>query len=109
MLHDFKRYQHEINIRGNGSFVALPKIETETGKKSFVHQGDSIFNRIEKIIRDDISILRFKKKVKHYKRKAVHNEPTGLHLNFHLSLMKKLLNFLSHSLFYDDFDLKDCY
>ena len=33
----FKRCEHEINTRGNGSCVVLPKIRTEAGKKSFAY------------------------------------------------------------------------
>ena len=45
-------------------YVVLPKMFTETGKKSFAYQGARIFNRLEKTTRDEISILLFKKKLK---------------------------------------------
>ena len=60
----FKRCEHEINTRGNGSCVVLPKMRTETGKKSFPYQGVFIFNRLEKAPRDEISIVLFKEKLK---------------------------------------------
>ena len=60
----FKRCEHEINTRGNGSCVVLPKMRTETGKKSFAYQGARVFNRLEKTIRDEISLLLFKEKLK---------------------------------------------
>ena len=55
----FKRCEHEINTR-----VVLPKMRTETGKKSFAYQGARIFNRLEKTTRDEKSILLFKGKLK---------------------------------------------
>ena len=58
------RCEHEINTRGNGSCVVLPKMRTETGKKSFAYQGARIFNRLEKTTRDEKSILLFKGKLK---------------------------------------------
>ena len=62
----FKRCEHEINTRGNGScvVVVLPKMRTETGKKSFAYQGAHIFNRLEKTTRDEIFIVLFKEKLK---------------------------------------------
>ena len=60
----FKRCEHEINTRGNGSCVLLPKMCTETGEKSFAYQRAHIFNRLEKTARDEISIVLFKEKLK---------------------------------------------
>ena len=60
----FKRCEHGINTRGNGSCVVLPKMRIETGKKSLAYQGARIFNRLEKTIRDERSLLLFKEKLK---------------------------------------------
>ena len=57
----FKKRHHEMNTRGNGSHVFLPRMRTETGKKSLVYQGECIYTRLEKSIRDETSILLFKK------------------------------------------------
>ena len=35
----FKIHHHEINTRGNGSYVFLPKMRTETGKKYLPTKG----------------------------------------------------------------------
>ena len=59
----FKRYEHEINTRGSGSCVVLPKVRTESGKKSFAYQEARIFNRLENIAGDEISIVLFKEKL----------------------------------------------
>ena len=59
----FKIHHHKINTRDNGSYVFLPKMRTETGKKSFVYQGACIYSRLEKSIREETSILLFKKKL----------------------------------------------
>ena len=60
----FKRCEHEINTGGNGFFVVLPKMRTETGKRSFAYQGSHIFNRLEKTTSDEISIALLKEKLK---------------------------------------------
>ena len=59
----FKIHHHKINTRGNGSYIFLPKMRTETGKKSFAYQGACIYNRLEKSIREETSILLLKKKL----------------------------------------------
>ena len=59
----FKIHHHKINTRGNGSYVFLPKMRTETGKKSFAYQGACMYNRLEKFISEETSILLFKKKL----------------------------------------------
>ena len=46
----FKIHHHRINTRGNGSYVFLPKMRTETGKKIFAYQGACIYNQLEKSI-----------------------------------------------------------
>ena len=43
--------------------VVLPKMRTETGKKSFAFQGAHIFNRLEKTTRDEVSIVLLKQKL----------------------------------------------
>ena len=59
----FEKLVHQKNTRGNGSFVKLPKVRTSFGKKSFVCQGDLIFNELDKSLRDERSLLKFKEKI----------------------------------------------
>ena len=59
----FKIHHHKINTRGNGSYVIRPKMRTETGKKSFAYQGACMYNRLDKSIREETSILLFKTKL----------------------------------------------
>ena len=59
----FKRLSHDKNTRGNGSSVTLPKIRTTFGKKSFAYQGAVIYNQLDKSLRDEISLLRFKSEI----------------------------------------------
>ena len=60
----FKLHMHQINTRGNGSYVILLKMHTETGKKSYAYQGARVFNRFEKTTREETTILLFKMKLK---------------------------------------------
>ena len=60
----FKRCEHDINTRGNGLCVVLPKMPIETRKTSLAYQRARTFNRLEKTTRDEIPILLFKEKLK---------------------------------------------
>ena len=59
----FKRHQHGKDTRGSNSSLVLPRIRTETGKRMFAFQGDQIFNKISKDIREVESPVRFKQKL----------------------------------------------
>ena len=59
----FKRHQHEIRTRGNGSCVVLPKLHTETGKSHLPTRDrePAFLTDSKKTTRDEISILLFRK------------------------------------------------
>ena len=59
----FKRLEHNKNTCGNGSRLPLPKIRTSIGKKSFAYQGAMIYNQLNKSLRDETSLLRFKNRI----------------------------------------------
>ena len=59
----FERLVHQKNTRGNGSFVKLPKVRTSFGKKSFAYLGALMFNELDKSLRDERSLLKFKEKI----------------------------------------------
>ena len=40
--------------------VALPKIRTESGKKTFAYQGAILFNKLPSDLKTEKSLLRFK-------------------------------------------------
>ena len=52
---NFKKHQHEVSTRFNGSFVTLPKMCSETGQTSFIYAGALIFKRRVKTTRDETS------------------------------------------------------
>lgn len=62
----FKRLTHGRNTRGNGSSVMIPKVRTTFARKSFAYQGGIIFNELDKSLRDETSLLRFKTKISNY-------------------------------------------
>ena len=59
----FTKVTHAYNTRGNDSSLQLPKIKTEAGKRSFMFQGALIFNKLPKDVRDEHSLIRFKRKL----------------------------------------------
>ena len=59
----FKRLEHNKNTRGNGLRLSFPKIRTSIGKKSFAYQGAMIYNQLNKSLRDETSLLRFKNRI----------------------------------------------
>ena len=59
----FQRMDHGKNTRGNNSLLRLPKARTEAGRKRFAIQAALIYNNLTKDIRDEKSLLNFKKKV----------------------------------------------
>ena len=59
----FERLVHQKNTRGDASFVKLPKVRTSFGKKPFAYQGALMFNELDKSLRDERSLLKFKEKI----------------------------------------------
>ena len=58
----FKRLDHQKDTRGNKSNLVVPRIKTETARKAFSYQGVKIYNRLPAELRNENSIVRFKKK-----------------------------------------------
>ena len=56
----FTRTQHCKVTRGNNSLVVLPKVRTESGRKSFMFQGAIMFNQLGNSVRNETSLLRFR-------------------------------------------------
>ena len=56
----FTRNSHNINTRKNNKSVVLPKVRTETGRKTFAFQGAKIFNNLPDDLQTEISLLKFK-------------------------------------------------
>ncbi len=61
---NFDRFNHGINTRNNNSRLVIPKVKTEAGRKSFSVQGALLFNSLSEEIRNEISCINFKRKVK---------------------------------------------
>jgi hypothetical protein len=59
----FKRIEHNINTRNNGGNVMLPKVKTESGRKSFMFQGAKLFNLLPTTLKGELSITKFRSKV----------------------------------------------
>ena len=59
----FERLVHQKNTRGNGLFVKLPKVHTSFGKNSFAYQRALMFNELDKSLRNERSLLKFKEKI----------------------------------------------
>ena len=60
----FEILNHCFDTRGNNNSLRLPKIRTETGKRSFKYQGASIFNELLSELINERSIVLFRQKVK---------------------------------------------
>lgn len=56
----FTRVSHSKCTRGNNKNIAIPKIRTEAGKKTFAYQGAIIFNKLSDDLKTEQSLLRFK-------------------------------------------------
>ena len=48
----FKRVAHVKCTRANNTNIVLPKIRTETGKKTFAYQGAILFNKLSSKFED---------------------------------------------------------
>ena len=56
----FKRVSHTKCTRANNINIALPKIKTESGRKTFAYQGAILFNKLPSDLKTEQSLLRFK-------------------------------------------------
>ena len=61
---------HNMNTRGSKSLLCLPKVKTEMFRKSVHYQGATIFNKFERELRAQLSILRYENKLREYYRKT---------------------------------------
>ena len=60
----FNKMIHECNTRGNGASLRLPKVKTETGRRTFMFQGALCFNKLPFHLQHEISLVQFKTKLK---------------------------------------------
>ena len=56
----FTRNSHKMNTRNNNKSVVIPKVRTETGRKTFSFQGAKVFNNLPNNLQTETSLLRFK-------------------------------------------------
>ena len=56
----FTRNSHKMNTRNNNNSVLIPKVRTETGRKTFSFQGAKVFNNLPNNLQTETSLLRFK-------------------------------------------------
>ena len=56
----FTRVNHCQRTRANTKNIVLPRVKSETGKKTFSYQGAKIFNQLTEEMKTETSILRFK-------------------------------------------------
>ena len=56
----FTRHNHKVNTRKNNRSVIIPKVRTETGRKTFSFQRAKIFNSLPNSLQTKKSFLRFK-------------------------------------------------
>ena len=60
----FSKLNHGKNTRGNGLNLVLPKVKTESGKKTFAFQGTTLYNKLTRELKEERSLLLFKSKLK---------------------------------------------
>ena len=59
----FVRFDHGKDTRGNGSRLVLPKVKTESGRKTFAFQGAMIFNGLPTNLMKEPYFVNFKRKI----------------------------------------------
>ena len=59
----FKVFKTIYNTRGSGKNLMLPKVRTETARKSFYFNGSKLFNNIPNEMKDFISVIIFKTRI----------------------------------------------
>ena len=57
----YERFDHKIQTRGNGCLLKIPKVRTKSGRKTTSHQGALIFNKLPANLRQEKSLLIFKR------------------------------------------------
>ena len=62
----FKKVSHGKCTRANNMNIVLPKIKTETGRKTFAYQGAIIFNKLSNELKTEKSLLRFRSSCKDF-------------------------------------------
>ena len=60
----FSLLNHGKNTRGNGLNLVLPKVKTQSGKKTFAFQGVKLYNNLIRELKEERSMLLFKSKLK---------------------------------------------
>ena len=60
----FERCSHAIGTRGNDSLLTLQKVKTQSGRKTFQHQGALLFNKLPASIRNEQYFVKFKSAIK---------------------------------------------
>ena len=58
---NFKRLGHQTDTRGNKLNHVVPRIRTETAREAFSYQGVEIYNRLPPELKNENSLVRFKK------------------------------------------------
>ena len=59
----FERVSHSKNTRTNNKNLKLPAVKTEKGRRMYRYQAAKIFNQIPNELKDEISIVNFKKRL----------------------------------------------
>ena len=59
----FKVFRTIHNTRGSGHNLLLPKVRTETARKSFYFNGSKLFNSIASEVKDSKSVVIFKTRI----------------------------------------------
>ena len=59
----FKVFRTIHNTRGSGQNLLLPKVRTETARKSFYFNGSKLFNTIASEVKDSKSVVIFKTRI----------------------------------------------
>ena len=60
----FSLLNHGKNTQGNGLNLVLPKVKTESGKRTFAFQGAKLYNNLTRELKEERSLLLFKSKLK---------------------------------------------
>ena len=56
----FKRIEYNINTQNNKKNIVLPKVKTESGRKSLMFQGAKLFNLLPTDLKEESSITKFR-------------------------------------------------
>ena len=67
----FKVFRTIHNTRGSGHNLLLPKVRTETARKSFYFNGSKLFNSIASEVKDSKSVVIFKTRILEFYRSKV--------------------------------------